>query len=146
MAAPGVSSLRRADVIAALINLVGMGVVRPAQSFSAEARHRCDAYNRLVLERALTGPHLMHLASPVTGGGVLTPRSAQLFLRAWTAGDRSTQAIARSVWAVFQTTQERAVAKGETLMSEDDNLDALGDMARRFLDQTVPLFRALAIV
>ncbi|ADL02511.1 class I SAM-dependent methyltransferase [Brevundimonas subvibrioides] len=146
MAAPGVSPLRRTDVIAALINLVGMGVVRPAQAVPPGARARCEAYNRLVLDRALTGPHLMHLASPVTGGGVLTPRSAQLFLRAWIDGDRATEAIARSVWAVFRTTGERAVRKGETLMSEDDNLAALGDMARRFLDQTVPLFRALAIV
>jgi SAM-dependent methyltransferase len=146
MAAPGVSSLRHRDVIAALINLVGMGVVRPAQAVSTEARCRCDAYNLLVLDRALTGPHLMHLASPVTGGGVLTPRSAQLFLRAWMGGDRLTEAIARSVWAVFQTTGERAVQKGETLMSEDDNLRALGHMAQRFLDQTVPLYRALAIL
>ncbi len=146
MAAPGVSSLRRGDVIAALINLVGMGVVRPAQGFSTGVRRRCDAYNRLVLDRALTGPHLMHLASPVTGGGVLTPRSAQLFLHAWMGGDRSTEAIARSVWAVFRTTQERAVSKGEPLMSEDDNLRALGQMAQRFLDQIVPLFRALAII
>ena len=146
MAAPGVSPLRRTDVIAALINLVGMGVVRPAQAVPPGAQARCEAYNRLVLDRALTGPHLMHLASPVTGGGVLTPRSAQLFLRAWIDGDRATEAIARSVWAVFRTTGERVVRKGETQMSEDDNLAALGDMARRFLDQTVPLFRALAIV
>ncbi|CAL1692930.1 hypothetical protein MMB232_03113 [Brevundimonas subvibrioides] len=146
MAAPGVSSLRRTDVIAALINLVGMGVMRPAQAVPPGAETRCQAYNRLVLDRALTGPHLMHLASPVTGGGVLTPRSAQLFLRAWIDGDHAPEAIARSVWAVFRTTGERAVRKGETLTSEDDNLAALGDMARRFLDQTVPLFRALAIV
>lgn len=146
MAAPGVASLRRGDVIEALITLVGMGVVRPAQAVSTEARHRCDAYNRLVLERAVTGPHLMHLASPVTGGGVLTPRSAQLFLRAWLGGDRSTQALARSVWAVFRTTGERVAEKGQTLTSEDDTLRALGQMAQRFIDQTVPLYRALEII
>ena len=81
MAAPGVAGLRRSDVIAALTNLVGMGVLRPAQAFGPEARERCAGYNRLVLDRAVTGPHLRHMASPATGGGILTPRSAQLFLR-----------------------------------------------------------------
>ncbi len=146
MTAPGVSSLRPGDVIAALINLVGMGVVRPAQTCSAEARRRCDAYNRLVLDRALTGPHLMHLASPVTGGGVLTPRSAQLFLHVWMGGARSTEAVARSVWSIFLTTGERAVRNGEAQVTETDNLRALGPMAQRFFDQTLPLYRALAIV
>lgn len=144
--ASGMAGIRRSDVIAALVNLVGMGVVRPAQTFGPESRARCDAFNRLVLERAVTGPHLKHLASPATGGGILTPRSAQLFLRAWLAGDRSTDAIARSVWAVFQTTNERAARKGETLTTEEANLEVLGEMAERFLDQTIPLYRALAIL
>lgn len=146
MTSPGMAGIRRSDVVTALINLVGMGVVRPAQRFEPAVRTRCDAFNRIVLERAVTGPHLKHLASPVTGGGVLTPRSAQLFLRAWLAGDRSTAAIARSVWTVFQTTNERAARKGETLTTEKDNLDVLGEMAERFLDQTVPLYRALGIL
>lgn len=146
MAAPGVSSVRRGDVIEALMTLVGMGVVRPAKAISSEARQRCDAYNRLVFDRALTGSRLMHLASPVTGGGVLTPRSAQLFLRAWTGGDRSTPALARSVQDVFRVTGERVVMTGEPLTSDEDTLRALVQMAERFVDQTVPLYRALAII
>jgi SAM-dependent methyltransferase len=146
MATPGVSALRRSDVLAALINLVGMGVLRPAQTFTPDIRTRCEGYNRLVLDRAVTGPHLKHMASPVTGGGILTPRSAQLFLRAWLAGARTTDEIALSVWEVFQQTNERAVRNGKDMVTRDDNLSALGDMARRFVDQTVPLYRALAIL
>ncbi len=145
MRTPGVTGLRRSDVAAGLITLVGMGVVRPAQGFTPETRARSQGYNRLVLDRAVTGPHLTHMASPVVGGGILTPRSAQLFLRAWSAGARSTEEIAASVWAVFETTGERAVRNGRDLVTREDNLAALGDMARRFLDQTVPLYRALAI-
>ncbi|WP_271085832.1 class I SAM-dependent methyltransferase [Brevundimonas sp. NIBR11] len=143
---PGVSALRRSDVVAALITLVGMGVLRPAQPFRPEIRARCGAYNRLVLDRAVTGPHLQHMASPVVGGGVLTPRSAQLFLRAWQAGARTTDEIALSVWDVFETTNERAVRDGRDLITREDNLARLGEMARRFVDQTVPLYRALAIL
>ena len=146
MAASGVSTLRRSDVVAALINLVGMGVLRPAQAFTPEIRARCDACNRLVLDRAVTGPHLKHMASPVTGGGILTPRSAQLFLRAWLAGARTTDEIALSVWQVFEATNERAVRNGHEAVTPEDNVAAIGHMARRFLDQTVPLYRALAIL
>ena len=94
----------------------------------------------------MTGPHLTHMASPVVGGGILTPRSAQLFLRAWLEGARSTEEIAALVWQVFETTGERAVRNGRDLVSREDNLSALGGMARRFLDQTVPLYRALGIL
>ena len=146
MAMQGVSGLRRSDVVAALINLVGMGVLRPAQTFTADVRSRCEGFNRLVLDRAVTGPHLRHMASPVTGGGVLTPRSAQLFLRAWLAGARSTDEIAASVWEVFQTTGERALRQGREAITREDNLSALEQMARRFIDQTLPLYRALAIL
>ena len=86
------------------------------------------------------------MASPTTGGGILTPRSAQLFLRAWLAGARTTGEIALSVWEVFEQTNERAVRNGKDAVTREDNLAALGDMARRFLDQTVPLYRALAIL
>jgi len=146
MTMPGVSALRRSDVITALIALVGMGVLRPAQSFTPEIRTRCEGYNRLALDRAVIGPHLKHMASPTVGGGILTPRSAQLFLRAWLAGARTTDEIALSVWEVFETSNERAIRNGQDMVTREDNLSALGDMARRFLDQTVPLYRALAIL
>ncbi|MES2860212.1 MAG: class I SAM-dependent methyltransferase [Pseudomonadota bacterium] len=146
MTRPGMVGLRRSEVVTALVNLVGMGVLRPAQPGAPGAQARCKAYNRLVLDRAVTGPHLKHLASPVTGGGVLTPRSAQLFLRAWLAGARSVETIASETWDVFRQTSERAVRKGETMTTREDNLSALGDMAERFIDQTVPLYRTLAIL
>lgn len=146
MAAPGLGGLRKSDVTAALVILVGMGVLRPAQGFTPDIRLRCEGYNRLVLDRAVTGPHMRHMASPATGGGILTPRSAQLFLRAWLSGARTTQEIAESVWDVFQQTNERAVRQGRNMVTREENLSALGDMARRFVDQTVPLYRALAIL
>lgn len=146
LGAPGLERVRKANLVKALTTLVGIGVLRPAQTFSPEARARCDGFNRLALERAVTGPHLKHMASPVVGGGVLTPRSAQLFLRAWLAGARTTEEMAASVWAVFETTDERAAGQGRDLTSREDNLMMLGEMAARFLDQTVPLYRALAIL
>lgn len=146
MAAPGLETVRRSDLIRALTTLVGIGVLRPARAFDERARSQCEGFNRLVLERAVTGPHLKHLAAPAVGGGILTPRSTQLFLRAWLAGARSAEEIAISVWEVFQRTKERAVRDGREMITRDDNLAALRPMARRFLDQTVPLFRTLGIL
>ena len=94
----------------------------------------------------MTGPHLKHLAAPAVGGGVLTTRSAQLFLRAWLAGARTPEAISLSVWEVFQTTNERAVRNGQDMVTREDNLAALKPMARRFVDQTAPLYRALGVL
>jgi SAM-dependent methyltransferase len=145
-AAPGLEKVRKADLIKALTTLVGIGVLRPAQAFDEAARTRCEGFNRLVLGRAVTGPHLKHLATPAVGGGVLTTRSAQLFLRAWLAGARTTEAISLSVWEVFQTTNERAVRNGRDMVTREDNLAALEPMARRFVEQTVPLYRALGIL
>ena len=146
LAAPGLDTARKSDLIKALTTLVGIGVLRPAQSFGEDIRKRCEGFNRLVLERAVTGPHLKHLAAPAVGGGVLTPRSAQLFLRVWLAGARTTGEIAAAVWELFQTTNERAARDGKEMVTREDNLAALEPMARRFIDQTVPLYRSLGIL
>lgn len=146
MAAPGLEKIRRSDLLDALVTLAGIGVLRPTQASGDAARARCLAYNQRVLDHALTGPHLHHLAAPAVGGGVLAPRSAQLFLRAWRAGARTTEDLALSVWEVFQQTNERAAREDKALVSREDNLAALEVMARRFLDQTLVLYRALEIV
>ncbi|MFC5342485.1 methyltransferase regulatory domain-containing protein [Brevundimonas staleyi] len=146
LAAPGLETARKSDLIKALTTLVGIGVLRPAQAFDEVARMRCEGFNRLVLERAVTGPHLKHLASPAVGGGILSSRSAQLFLRVWLAGARSTEEIAAAVWDVFQITRERAARDGREMITREDNLAALEPMARRFIDQTVPLYRSLGIL
>ncbi|GAA0626034.1 class I SAM-dependent methyltransferase [Brevundimonas kwangchunensis] len=134
------------DVIAALTVLTGMGVVRPAREATPTTRGQCDGYNALVLERALSGRQLKHMASPVTGGGVLTTRSTQLFLQAWNEGARTPEALAARVWAVFERTNERATKDGRDVVSREENLQVLGEKAERFLMQILPLYRTLGIL
>lgn len=141
-----VTGTRRTDLLTALTTMIGMGVVRPARGASRTAIRRCEGYNARVLERAVTGPHLMHLASPVVEGGVLTTRSAQLFLRAWRGGAKTAQALAEAIWDVLQTTRERAVKDGREVTSLEENLAVLTEMAGRFLNDTLQLYRALEIV
>jgi hypothetical protein len=134
------------DVIAALTVLTGMGVVRPAREATARTRGQCDGYNALVLERALAGRQLKHMASPVTGGGILTTRSTQLFLAAWRDGARTPEAFSASVWGVFEKTNERATKDGRDVLSREENLSVLAEMAERFLAQILPLYRTLGIL
>ena len=41
---------------------------------------------------------------------------------------------------------ETICVNGKDMITREDNLAALGAMAERFLDQTLPLYRSLAIV
>lgn len=146
VAATGLTSLRTMDAVSALTVLVGMEVLRPARAPSPEAVTRSRAYNAHVMERAVTGPALKHLAAPVTGGGLACPRPAQLFLRAWLAGDREASALAASAWAVFQTTGDRAVKNDQEMVTPEENLTVLAEMAERFVRVVLPLYRALGVL
>ena len=123
-----------------------MEVLRPARVPAAEAVTRSRAYNAHVMERAVTGPALKHLAAPVTGGGLACPRPAQLFLRAWLAGDREASALAASTWTVFQTTGDRAVKNDQEMVTPEENLTVLAEMAERFVRVVLPLYRALGVL
>ena len=145
-AAAGLTRLRTLDAVSALTVLVGMEVLRPAQVPTAEAVARSRAYNAHVLERAVTGPALKHLAAPATGCGLACPRPAQLFLRAWLAGDREPSALAESTWAVFQATGDRAVKNDQEMVTPQENLTVLAEMAERFIRVVLPLYRALGVL
>jgi hypothetical protein len=132
-----IETLRTMDAVSALTVLVGMEVLRPARVPAAEAVTRSRAYNAHVMERAVTGPALKHLACP---------RPAQLFLRAWLAGDRDASALAASTWAVFQTTGDRAVKNDQEMVTPEENLTVLAEMAERFVRVVLPLYRALGVL
>lgn len=143
---PDLSAMRRADLVSALMVLAGMGAIRPARAPSPEVIARCESYNRLVLERAVSGRHLKHLAAPATEGGILSNRSAQLLLRAWLDGARDADSMAQETWSIFRKTNERVTRDDQELAGEGENLAVLTEMAGRFLRQTVPLYLALGIL
>ena len=146
VAAAGLTTLRTIDAVSALTVLVGMEVLRPAREPSPEEIAQCRAYNAHVLERAVTGPALKHLAAPVIGGGLTSPRPAQLFLRAWFAGDRDAEALAAATWAVFQARGDRAVKNDQEMVTPEENLAVLTEMAERFIQVVLPLYRALGVL
>ncbi|AQR63052.1 hypothetical protein BZG35_16345 [Brevundimonas sp. LM2] len=146
LALANLPALKRMDAVSALTVLVGLDVLRPARNPGPDARLRSRAYNEHVLQRAVTGPYLKHLAAPVVGGGVPCARPDQVFLRAWWAGHRSADQLAAETWAIFQRTNERAVKNGQEMTTQADNLSVLAEMADRFLSSVVPMYRALGIV
>lgn len=146
VATAGLSSMRTIDAVSALTVLVGMEVLRPARRPSADEMAQCRAYNAHVLERAVTGPALKQLAAPAVGGGLTCPRPAQLFLRTWLAGGRDAGTLAAETWAAFQTTGERAVKNDREMTTPEENLAVLAEMAERFIQVVLPLYRALGVL
>ncbi|KAK0332579.1 hypothetical protein LTR94_024275 [Friedmanniomyces endolithicus] len=143
---PGLRSIPRMDLISALTVLVGMDVLRPSVNPTGAAIGRSRAYNDYVLERALTGPHLNHLASAVIAGGIPCVRPAQLLLRSWFNGARTSSELAQGVWRVFETSGERAIKNDREVAGADENIQVLTEMAERFLKDTLPVYRALRVV
>ena len=103
--------------------LIGTGDLMPAQDaeVAASARRHTLPLNGFILRQALMGLSLGVLASPVTGTGIALDRSALLFVCAMADGHADAETLARSVSGATQ------------------------DLAQRFLDDTLPMLRALGV-
>ena len=142
------ANLRLPAVYEAIMVLVGRGDVAVAQGEEAQAaaRPKTDRLNRAICERARAGGELSALASPVTGGGFMVARFYQLFLLARSQGRDNANDLARFVWEVLSTQGQRIIKEGKTLESPEDNLAELATQATDFLEQRLPLYRALQLV
>jgi hypothetical protein len=127
--------------------LVGNGALSPAQDEAAVAKAEPAAQrlNAHVCAQARHSPDLSFLASPVTGGGHVVPRFAQLFLAAHRAGQDQPEQLARHVWGILAAQNQRIVKGGKALESERDNLDELDAQARTFLGSQLAVWKALKV-
>lgn len=136
------------QLLQALAVLVGIEALAPCQDEEAErsVRARCQALNRHLCERARWGGEVVHLASPVTGGGVAVSRFAQLFLLARALGRRQPQGWAQYAWQVLSAQGQRLMKDGKALESAEDSLAELGARAQAFAAQELPVLQALQVV
>ncbi|MCX8279302.1 class I SAM-dependent methyltransferase [Phyllobacterium sp. 0TCS1.6C] len=143
---PKLQRLEPKDVVEVLTVLTGAGFMGPAQQPSQKVIEQCRALNRHILERALVGMDLHHMASPVTGGGIAMPHMTQLFIRAWNEGRVSPDSLADYVWDFLDSIGERLLNEGSRIESKDENLKQIGIAASKFLKFELPLLEALQIV
>lgn len=136
-----------AQLVQALLILVGSGNVQPAQSEEAieSAITHSHRLNRHLYNKSRNNSELNYLASPVTGGGVVAPRFHQLFLLALSDGKSTAPEMAEAVWALLKMQGQRILKEQKTLETEEETIAHLTEEAQAFIDTKLPLLKALRI-
>ncbi len=135
------------QVIQAVMILVGAGVLLPVQDDAviAKAKKQTDQLNHYLCNKACGSSELSHLASPVTGGGIVIPRFLQLFLLAKTKGNTQPEQWAQFVWSILAMQNQCVIKDGIAIESESENIAELVIQAQAFANKQLPIFMALGI-
>jgi SAM-dependent methyltransferase len=128
--------------------LAGAGHLRCVQDEGdiQQAKDCTDKLNAQLMGNARFSGETTHLASPVTGAGVVVPRFHQLFLLAICQGLEQPQQWAQYVWDALQQQGKRIAKNGATLETREEMLVELTAQANEFLRKQLPILVALQIV
>ena len=134
-------------IVGAVMVLIGVGHVAPAQApdAAAAARKRTDRLNAYLLDAARSKGQVAHLASPITASGVQLSRFQQLFLLALRQGRRAPSDWAEFAWQFLQLQGERILKDGAQLETAEQNLAELNTQATAFAERHLPVVKALQI-
>ncbi|MEX2132386.1 MAG: class I SAM-dependent methyltransferase [Pseudohongiellaceae bacterium] len=136
-----------AQVVQAVMVLAGSGALMPVQdeSRTAKAKANTDKLNLHLFDKARGSGDISHLASPVTGGGILVGRLQQLFLLANSQGNTTPEAWADFVWQILVGQGQKLVKEGKTINSPEENIAELTTLAQNFAEKQLPILKALLI-
>lgn len=126
-----------------LVALVGAGHVQPCLEAKNQSKRavRTKIFNTALMERAVSSSDLLHLASPVTGGGVMVSRFAQVFLL---ARQRKHPNPVQLAWDGLVSQNQLIVKDGQPLKTASENVAHLEGLYQDFLKQ-LPLLEQLGI-
>ena len=135
------------QVIQAAMVLVGTGHLAAVQddAVSAKAKTYTARLNAHLIDKSRGSSELSHLASPVTGGGILVGRFQQLFLLALSQGKKQPSEWAQFVWQLLSGQGQKLVKEGKTLETAEENLAELTAQATAFAKKPLPILKALQI-
>jgi hypothetical protein len=136
------------QLLEAALLLVEMGMFGLAQEADvvAKVKPRTDQLNLHLMNKARTSDDVTFLASPVTGGGIPVSRFDQMFLLARAAGSKSSAQMAHYVWGLLNLQGRKLVKEGVQIESDEANLAELQSQIELFIEQRLPVLRALGIV
>lgn len=136
------------SVLQAIQILAGKGTLHLAQTDDEiqAAKTKTFKLNQAILKKARASDEIQHLASPVTGGGVLIQGYEMLFLLALQFGKQQADEIAAFSWGLLKPRGIRLQHHGAALETDADNMARLTEQANFFLDQPIKLYRALGII
>lgn len=135
-------------IMQAMLILTGNGTLHLANDDATieKARVKTAKLNRFILNKARASDEISHLASPVTGGGIVTQGYEMLFLLALQFGHQTAETIAPFVWGLLKQRGVRLHRQGQWLETDADNIAELQNQVRFFLGEPLKVYRALGIV
>jgi len=142
------SGIAFTQVVQAVLILAGAGHLEPAEDECQmeESKARVDRLNAYLLEKARSGAEIHHLASAVTGGGVLASRFGQLYLLASRNGHESPEDRAAFILSVPGPETLHFAKDGKEIETTEDKLVKLTAAARIFAEKRAPILKALGIM
>jgi hypothetical protein len=142
---PKLKSLGFAQLLQAMLVLVGAGHAFPAQSFAQSQHTACQALNRHLCEQGRNRADIGFLASPVLGAGVPVPRLHQLWLLALQDGKKTPADQATFVFDLLRSRQQHVMRDGKAIESRKEAIVELTDLARQFAAKRVDILKAAGI-
>lgn len=141
------ANLKFGALVEAVVVLMGSGHLALVQESGIinHAKGNTDKLNAYIINKSRGSNDLNYLASPVTGGGFLVNRNQQLFLLALSQGLTQPNEWVKFVWQIFATQGQRIVKEGKTLDSAQENIAELTAQAASFLENQLPILKALLI-
>ncbi len=112
----------------------------------SKAKKQTDALNAHLCQLARGSNEIGYLASPVTGGGIAVNRFQQLFLLSFVQGKKQPAQFAQDVWLTLAAQGQKIIKEGNTLETDEKNIEELTAQATAFVEKQLPIFKALQIV
>jgi hypothetical protein len=141
-------TLSHSQILQMIMVLSGAGYVYVAQDeqFVAKSKKQTDQANLYLLNKAKNNGALLHLCSPVIGGGISVGWFAQLFLLARSKGHTTPAQWASFAWNILQGLGQNVLKDGVALVSAEDNLTELTRIANLFSEKHMPVLKALQVI
>ncbi len=136
-----------AQLVEAVVLLTGAGHLAIVQEDAhiSKSRKHAEQLNAQLMHKARGNNDVSYLASPVTGGGVLVGRFAQLFLLSMSQGKKKPEEWAQFVWQVLSSQGQKLIKDSKVIDADADNLAEITEQAIVFAQKQLPIIKALGI-
>lgn len=136
------------QLIQAIMILTGVGHLAAVQDEAnvTKAKKHTDKLNAHLIQKARSSADIAYLASPVTGGGIVVSRFAQLFVMAMGQGRKQPAEWAQFAWNILAIQGQRLLKDGKTIETAEENLAELTRQAKEFSAKQLPILKALQVV
>lgn len=106
----------------------------------------CAKLNAYLMNLSRSNSVQAHLASPVIGGGFGVSRIEQLFILAYSNGQKSAEGMAAFAWDILNSQNQKLVKEGKTLQTDKENIQRLREVGYEFLEKRLKILQNLMIM